>query len=189
MRIYDEVSSTYDSMRSIVGVKDIRHEVDSLGHKINVLDLGCGTGHPIAKAISPLVNAYCGIDNSQPMLDAYLKNIQNANCKLLNMADIDQISGEWDFIFSWGAICHLPIELQKKSMAAVSTLLKSGGRFLFTSGKDAGKRTGTVGEHTVHHYSMGRSAYIEFLAEQHMDLIDARFGEGGFYVYTFRKSS
>ncbi len=187
MSIYDKVGSGYDSMRSNVGVKDISQEVDFLGNKIKVIDLGCGTGHPIAKAISPIVREYCGVDNSQPMLDAYLKNVQKANSRLLDMQDIDQISGKWDFIFSWGAICHLPIELQKKTMIAVSNLLKPGGRFLFTGGKDAGECTGKVSKYTVNHYSLGRTSYTEFLNQQGMELIDANFSEGEFFVYKFKK--
>ena len=187
MCIYDKIGSTYDSTRSHVGVKHILHEVDILGKEISILDLGCGTGHPIAKAVSPIVKGYCGIDKSQPMLDAYLKNVQNAHCKLLDMSDIDQMPGEWDFIFSWGALCHLPIDLKKKTMTTVCKLLKPDGRFLFTSGKDAGECSGTVGKYTVHHYSMGRAAYIEFLSDQGMEFIDASFGEGDFYVYRFRK--
>ena len=189
MSIYNKVGSTYDSMRSNVGVKDILHEIKVLGSNIKVLDLGCGTGHPIAKAVSPIVKAYCGIDNSQSMLDTYLKNVQNADCKLLDMPDINQISGKWDFIFSWGAICHLPLELQKKTMIAASNLLKPEGRFLFTGGREAGDCTGKVGKYTVYHYSMGRSAYTDFLKEQNMELIDARFSEGEFYVFKFRKNT
>lgn len=64
MSIYNKVGATYDSMRSNIGVKDILHEVGILGNDIRVLDLGCGTGHPIAKAISPIVKEYCGIDSS-----------------------------------------------------------------------------------------------------------------------------
>ena len=187
MSIYDKVGFKYDSMRSNIGVKDILHEIDILGNKIKVLDLGCGTGHPIAKTISPIVKEYCGIDNSQPMLDAYLKNVQNANYRLLDMPDIEQVSGKWDFIFSWGAICHLPIELQKKTMTAVSKLLKPEGRFLFTGGKEAGDCTGKVGKYTVNHYSMGESEYKRFLSEQGMDLIHASFTEGENFVYVFKK--
>lgn len=189
MNIYDKIGASYDSMRSNVGIKDILDEVAVLGNDIRVLDLGCGTGHPIAKAISSIVQEYYGIDNSQSMLDAYCKNVRNAACRLLDMADIDQISGKWDFIFSWGAMCHLPIEQQKKTMKAACSLLKPEGRFLFTSGKEAGECTGTVGEYTVHHYSMGRAAYIEFLKEHDMDLIDASYGDGDFYVYKFMKNN
>ncbi len=103
------------------------------------------------------------------------------------MPNINQIQGEWNFIFSWGAICHLSIELQKKTMIAVGKLLKPEGRFLFTSGKEVDECTGTVGKYTVYHHSMGRSAYIEFLTKQSMELIDAGFSEGDFYVYKFRK--
>jgi len=190
MSIYDKVGYTYDSMRRDVGVNVIRQEVETLGNEIKVLDLGCGTGHPIAKAISPIVEQYCGIDNSQPMLDAYLKNVQKADCRLLDMSELELTQGKWDFIFSWGAICHLPIELQQKTMATVSRLLNPGGRFLFTSGKEeAGEYTGSVGEYTVYHYSMGRSAYTEFLKKKNMELIDASLSEGNFYVYRFRKST
>ncbi len=189
MSIYDKVGSTYDSMRGNVGVKDILHEVKILGNRIKVLDLGCGTGHPIAKAVSPIVDKYCGIDNSQPMLDIYLKNVQNADCKLLDMPNINQIPGEWDLIFSWGAICHLPVELQKKTMIAAVDLLKPGGRFLFTSGQEEEECTGKVGKYTVYHHSMGRSAYTELFKEQNVELIDSCFSEGDFYVYRFQKNT
>ncbi|MCB9501129.1 MAG: class I SAM-dependent methyltransferase [Deferribacteres bacterium] len=189
MQIYDKVGSSYDAMRSQIGVKAILDEVASLGKDIKVLDLGCGTGHPIAKAVSPIVQDYCGIDSSQSMLDGYLKNVHDASCRLLDMVDIDQITGKWDFIFSWGAMCHLPIEKQKKTMKAACNLLKPGGRFLFTSGKESGERDGTVGEYIVHHYSMGRSAYIKFLTEQGMKCIHASYGEGDFYVYKFMKQT
>jgi cyclopropane fatty-acyl-phospholipid synthase-like methyltransferase len=189
MSIYDKVGSNYDSMRGNIGVKDILHEIDILGKDLRVLDLSCGTGHPIAKAVSPLVKEYCGIDNSQPMLDAYLTNVQNASFRLLDMKDIDQISGKWDFIFSWGAICHLPIEFQKKTMSAVSKLLKPEGRFLFTSGRETEECSGRVGKFTVYHYSMGRTAYIEYLKKQNMELIDSSFTEGENYLYKFRKGT
>ncbi len=106
---------------------------------------------------------------------------------LLDMTDIEQIKGQWDFIFSWGSICHLPIELQKKTMASVGKLLSTGGRFLFTGGNEPGECTGSVGEYTVHHYSMGESEYVKFLEKQGLELVNARFSEGEFYVYLFRK--
>ncbi len=189
MSIYDKVGSTYDSMRSHVGVKDILLEVELLGRDIKVLDLGCGTGHPIAKAVSPIVKEYRGIDNSRPMLDAYLKNVQPADCRLLDISNIDRIASKWDLIFSWGAMCHLPAEQQKKTMTAVGKLLKPEGRFLFTSGKEAEECTGTVGKYTVYHYSLGRSAYTDFLKEQGMELINANYSEGEFYVYRFGKNT
>ena len=189
MSIYDKVGSTYDSMRNTVGVKDIINEVEALGKSIKVLDLGCGTGHPIAKTVSPMVQLYCGIDNSQPMLNEYLVNVPNAYCRLLDMPKIDQLPGDWDLIFSWGSICHLPIESQKKTMITVSKLLKPEGRFLFTSGPEADECTGKVGKYTVFHHSMGKQAYTELLREQNMELIDAKFSEGNFYVYRFRKNT
>ncbi len=178
---------TYDSLRSDIGIKDILDQVNVFQRKINVLDLGCGTGHPIAKAVSPLVKRYCGIDNSQPKVDAYLDNVPNAECLLLDISNIRQISGRWDLIFSWGSLCHLPIKLQKQTMVGAANLLSFEGRFLFTGGKEAGKRTGTVGEYTVHQYSMGEPAYTKFLAEQGMKLINASYSEGNNYVYIFMK--
>ena len=189
MTIYNKVGSEYDSYRSRVGLKDVLNQVNFLGKNINILELGCGTGHPIAKEISPIANHYLGVDNSQSMLDEYLKNVPNANGTLMDMTKIEQLSGKWDFIFSWGAICHLPIELQKETMLAISKLLKSGGRFLFTGGKDAGECNGSVGKYTVYHYSMGKTAYAKYLMAQNMELISAYFTEGDFFVYLFQKNT
>ena len=188
MSIYDNVGSSYDTSRSAVGLKDILEQINILGKCINVLDLGCGTGHPVAISVAPIVKRYLGIDNSQPMLDAYLENVSNPECMLLDISEIHEVSGMWNLVLSWGALCHLPIELQKQTLVSVSKIIAPGSRLLFTGGEEPGECTGSVGLYRVHHFSMGKSGYINLLEQHGMEILSASFREKDYFVYLFEKS-
>ena len=54
MSVYDKLGSKYDSHRSDVGARDVLGLVNEMGGSLNVLDLGCGTGHPIAIQVAPV---------------------------------------------------------------------------------------------------------------------------------------
>ncbi len=46
-----------------------------MGDGLTVLDLGCGTGYPIAVRVARRVSRYLGIDNSEAMLSAFRRNV------------------------------------------------------------------------------------------------------------------
>lgn len=139
--------------------------VAELGGNLHVMDLGCGTGHPIAARVAPLVSRYLGVDTSDAMLVAFPNQVPQAECRLLDMARIQSIGGTWDLIFSWGFLCHLSIHRQSRTLVAAARMLKAGGRLMFTCCEDSGQRKGSVGPHidAIDHYSTGKSGYSSLL--------------------------
>ncbi len=187
MNIYEKMGAEYDTLRSDVGAGEVWALIREMGDALQVLDLGCGTGHPIAKRVSPGVHRYVGIDHSEAMLAAFRKNAPQAECHLLEISQVESLGGTWDLIFSWGALCHLEIEAQRTTLMAVGRMLKPGGRLMFTGGQQAGHCTGSVGSYTVDHYSMGESGYTELLAANGLSLLRAEIGEKDNFTFLFEK--
>jgi SAM-dependent methyltransferase len=50
MTIYERIGSNYDDYRNAIGAQDVLSVLQEMGDplRLRVLDLGCGTGHPIA---------------------------------------------------------------------------------------------------------------------------------------------
>ena len=75
MNVYDELGGEYDRYRSEVGAHVVLEVVHEMGEGLHVMDLGCGTGHPIAIRVAPLASRYLGVDSSAPMLSAFRTNV------------------------------------------------------------------------------------------------------------------
>lgn len=189
MSLYDNIAGSYNQLRSAsIGVESIRSQIEPLGANIAVLDLGCGTGMPIAAAIAPMVNSYTAIDESQAMIDLFQAAALPAQAMVMNMEDLAFPPSTFDVIFSWGAFCHLSPEKQVVTLEKVPNLLKENGLLIFTGGESAGECDGAVGDCAVHHYSLGYDAYDAILSALGLVLKSRGYVEGGFFWYVYEKS-
>ncbi len=190
MSVYDELGSDYDRYRSEVGARVVLDVVHEMGAGLRVMDLGCGTGHPIAVRVAPLVSTYLGIDNSEPMLAVFQKNVPEAERRLLDMSNLESIGGSWDLIFSWGSLCHLSVDRQTSALARAAQLLNPNGRLMFTGGEEPGQCKGSVGPHVnvIDQFSMGKAGYTELLAANGMTAVWAEPREAGNFTYLYEKT-
>jgi SAM-dependent methyltransferase len=189
MSIYNSIADDYDTYRSAIGARDLMSLVEAMGDGLTVLDLGCGTGHPMAARLAPRVSRYLGIDNAQAMLSVFRRNLPQVECLCLDMSEIARLRGGWDLIFSWGALCHLPAEAQVRTLTAAADLLNPGGRLLFTSAEAPGQCTGSVGPYRdiIDHLSLGKAAYTEVLSANGLRLLSAEPWEAGNFTYLYQQ--
>jgi SAM-dependent methyltransferase len=187
---YDIVATKFDELRNkIIGVMEILEITQKNFPKPRVLDLGCGTGLPIGSQVCKIAFKYIGVDNSREMINIFKRNIPDAESYLLDITEIDLIDGQFDLIFGWGSVCHLNIADQKILFQKIYSKLKNGGIFAFTGGEHEETCSGSVGELSIIHSSMGKSKYIQLGIYYKLDFLSANYCSGNNYLYQFRKTA
>lgn len=183
---YDTVADQFDTLRSHdIGVADLLALVQTFPHPPAILDLGCGTGFPIAQALIARAGRYVGIDNCAGMCEVFRRRLPQAECRLGELDDLAGLAGPFDLIFSWGALCHLPPERQRHAIAGAARLLARGGLLAFTGGDEPGSCPGRVGPLVVQHHSLGREGYRTTALAAGLGLRSYAVGSGGNLVYVF----
>ena len=106
----------------------------------HVLDIGCGTGFPIDAYLSGQGFSVTGIDVSARMLEKARKlNLKNARFLLADAAEYfsdEQFGG----VIAFDSLWHLSRNKQLEAYFRIGAMLKRGGYFLFTHGKERGRR-------------------------------------------------
>ncbi|MTH16756.1 class I SAM-dependent methyltransferase [Flavobacterium sp. LC2016-01] len=102
----------------------------------NILDIGCGTGNPIAKYFSENYHSVIGIDFSEKMIEiAKSQEIKNAQFIVSDFFDFET-DKKFDGIIAWDSLFHFPKKRQEEIYSKVYNLLLPNGYFLFTHGKE-----------------------------------------------------
>lgn len=186
---YDIVTDQFDTLRHPdIGVVDLLALVQNFTRPPAILDLGCGTGFPIAQALVGRAGRYLGIDNSQGMCEAFRQHLPTAECRCGELDDLDGLTGPFDLIFSWGALCHLTPERQRCAITGAARLLSKEGLLAFTGGEDAGSCLGQVGPVVIEHHSLGREAYLAIATAAGLALRSSGYGSGENFLYVFTRS-
>jgi predicted TPR repeat methyltransferase len=104
-----------------------------------ILDIGCGTGYPIAKYLSDKGFFITGIDISENMLQkAINQKIPNAEFYLCDFFEFKTIE-KYDGIIAFDSFFHFPKEKQYKIYEKISGWINIDSYLLFTHGKEEGE--------------------------------------------------
>ena len=98
---------------------------------IDILDVGCGTGH-YTKAFSDSGFQATGIDLNPSMVEHAKKHYPKPKFHHLNMLDIENLNQNFDLIFCIGnTAAHLTAAEFKTFIHAVHKILRPGGKWIF----------------------------------------------------------
>jgi len=185
---YDAVADRYAEWRGpVAGVGSVLAVVDGFGAPPRVLDLGCGDGRPIAMAAAGRCAVYTGVDMSPAMIRRFRINAPAANAVVADIAEFQPRAGGYDLVFAWGVLFHLSAGDQLAALANAMHALRRGGLLLFTSGRIAGRATGSVGPLRVEHVCLGYDRYDDVLRGHGMQPVSCKDDEFDNTVYLYRK--
>jgi len=187
MHEYDLIADLYASDRESSGWPRGLPEVTSLGSSLapgaRVLDIGCGTGVPLTRALLSQGLQVVGLDSSMRMLERFRVNCPSATFihGAIQSCDFDGMT--FDAAIAWGVLFHLPHAEQPKAIAQVSRVLKAGGRFLFTAGDQDGGNEGTMNGVLFRYWSFTIDGYRRILQAHGLELLDTHVDAGGNIYY------
>ena len=193
MHEYDLIADWYSSDRGqTIGVAEALKVAARLPADSHILDVGCGNGTPITKALVDGGYRVVGLDSSSRMTAHFRSNLPRTRIVRGDVRRCPFAADCFDAAISWGVLFHLTPDEQSQAFAGVSRLLRPGAPFLFTGaeiGQAQGTQgtgiTGTMNGVTFHYYAV--SSYRALLAEHAFVLVDVYEGPGANTYYLAHK--
>lgn len=137
--------------------------IKHISRKSTILDVGCGSGFPIASYLIEQGLDVTGIDGSQKLLD-----IAKEKCPQMKrvLGDVRTVilNEKFDAIVEWWCLFHIPKQDHEKMIHRFSEWLKPDGILEFTSGDAAYEAVNSdMLDQELHFYSLDPSEYEKYL--------------------------
>ncbi|MEU1107307.1 class I SAM-dependent methyltransferase [Streptomyces tibetensis] len=102
-----------------------------------VLDLGCGSGVPVARTLATVGHRVTGVDISEVQIRRARELVPQAEFIRADATAVDFGPASFDAVVSFYALIHIPLEEQLPLLQKVAGWLRPGGWFLGTTGHRA----------------------------------------------------
>lgn len=135
-----------------------------------VLDLGCGSGRPMAEYLIGLGFDVTGMDFAPAMLDLARARFPAATWREGDMRALD-LGEVFDGVLAWNSFFHLGGAEQREVLPRMARHLAPGGALMLTVGPGAGEAWGEVAGEPVFHASLAIGEYRSILAGEGLDLV------------------
>lgn len=162
---YDRIAADFAKMRDsfYTEQKYLDIFIQYLDPNSHILDVGCGSGYPIASYLVDKGFKVTGIDASKELLEIAKVNCPSMVTKYGDMRTID-INETFDAIIEWWAIFHLPKEDHLKMLSRFSTWLKKDGILHFTTGdREYVDKSSDMLNQELSFYSLDPTQYENYL--------------------------
>lgn len=100
----------------------------------SILDLGCGTGRPIARYLIEQGFRVVGVDESEKMLEIarlYVPEVELIHADMLEEMDLRE---QFSVVIAWDSIFHIARQHHRALFGKIRELLKTGGWLLVSAG-------------------------------------------------------
>ncbi|SOJ56026.1 dTDP-3-amino-3,4, 6-trideoxy-alpha-D-glucopyranose [Mycobacterium simulans] len=136
-----------------------------------VLDLGCGTGAPIAIYLAEHGCRITGVDASTAMITMSARRLPEHQWHVADMRSV-ALNRRFDGIIAWDSFFHLTQADQRGMFAVFNNHAAPGAALMFTSGPSAGEQIGTYRGEPLYHASLDTAEYRELLQDNGFDLVN-----------------
>lgn len=129
-----------------------------------VLDIGCGSGEPLARAIVETGRAVTGIDASAAMISLCKSRLPRQRWLVADMRTL-ALGRRFDGLLAWDSFFHLTPDDQRLALRAIARHAAAGAALMFTSGPRAGIAVGEYCGEALYHASLDPPEYRTLLAQ------------------------
>ncbi|MDE1153421.1 MAG: class I SAM-dependent methyltransferase [Micavibrio sp.] len=128
----------------------------------NLLDLGCGSGEPMAAFFIANGFTVTGMDISQRMVDMAQRRFPAHRFSIGDMRTAD-FGGQYDVMLAWDSFFHLTGDEQRAMIPKFGRHAAQNALLLFNTGPGEGTAYGTMEGHDIHHASLSAAEYKTLL--------------------------
>lgn len=170
--VYESEATAFDTQRSraLFEARWLARFAACLPAGGRVLDLGCGTGEPIAQWFKAEGFSVTGMDFATAMLDIARARWPKDDWRIGDMRKLNLGDELFDGLIAWDSFFHLTKAEQRACLPRFAYHLNVGGSLLLTVGPKDGESDGTVGSKPVYHASLSPAEYATILQEQGLRL-------------------
>lgn len=123
-----------------------------------VLDLGCGSGEPIAHYLIEQGRAVTGVDAAPGLVELCRQRFPEHDWIVADMRGL-ALGRRFDGLIVWHSAFHLAPEAQRAMFDVYARHLKRGGVLMFTSGTEEGVTVGEWRGEPLYHGSLSTADY------------------------------
>jgi 2-polyprenyl-3-methyl-5-hydroxy-6-metoxy-1,4-benzoquinol methylase len=133
---YDAIAASWDAARVDFYGRERAYVdalLDGLPAASDVLDLGCGTGRPIAEYILSRGHRVTGVDQAEALLARARARLPQATW-IASPIEAFTSSDRFDSIVCWDALFHIERSQHRMLFERFAGMLRPGGRLMLTAG-------------------------------------------------------
>jgi SAM-dependent methyltransferase len=158
----------------------------------SVLDLGCGSGSPVARHLIERGLRVTGVDSS-PTLISLCRQRLPAQEWLIGDMRSQELSRQFDGVLAWDSFFHLKPDDQRQMFNVFARHSAPSGVLMFNTGPAHGESVGEYRGDPLYHASLGPDEYTALLDSIGFEIIahaveDWKTGGGRTVWLTRRKS-
>lgn len=127
-----------------------------------VLDLGCGSGEPIAADLIRRGFRVTGVDSSESLIGLCRQRFPQEQWIVRDMRKLPP-GRTFNGIIAWHSFFHLSPADQRAMFPVFAYLSVPGAPLMFTAGHFSGVAMGEFGGESLYHASLDREEYLELL--------------------------
>jgi SAM-dependent methyltransferase len=131
----------------------------------SILDLGCGSGEPIARYLIEAGHALTGVDTSPSLIGLCRGRFPKHEWLVGDMRAL-ALGRCFDGILAWDSFFHLAREEQRAIFPRFAAHAKPGAALMFTSGPDDAEAIGTWQNEPLYHASLATAEYERLLTNE-----------------------
>lgn len=128
----------------------------------HVLDIGCGSGRPIAGYLIGKGCRITGIDGAAALVERARESFPDHSWLTADMRTLPPL-GQFGGLIAWHSLFHLRPEDQRPMFATFARLTLPGAALLFTSGTTHGEAIGSFEGQPLYHGSLDTAEYRNLL--------------------------
>ncbi|MBW8281962.1 MAG: class I SAM-dependent methyltransferase, partial [Rhizobium sp.] len=143
----------------------------NLAKGASVLDIGCGSGDPMAADLLARGLAVTGVDSSETLIGLCRQRLPSGDWRVADMRTLS-LGRTFDALLAWHSFFHLTPDEQRAMFPVFAAHSADGAMLMFTSGPAEGVAIGTFQGEPLYHASLDLNEYRLLLRENGFAIVD-----------------